>query len=313
MIKTLYGKARAAPDKLKSMTKARTEDLRGLLDAFYRDFDFRGRMMHDPVEFPHRYRREGDIEVAAFIASSFAYGRVDQFKQAVEKVLKVLGEGPRDFLLDFSPRKKGRRFSGIKYRFNETEDIVALLHIVGEILRSHGSLQRAFMGFYGEADPDIGNALSSMVGHILAVDTSVVYGKDLRPPGLRQFFPSPRTGSACKRANLFLRWMIRDRDIDFGIWKGIPRDKLVIPLDTHIMRVSRCLGFTRLKSAGWRTAVEITRALKELDPVDPLKYDFALCHTGIAGLCSAAGCRGCEGPEALFKANRLRQFNHLSV
>jgi uncharacterized protein (TIGR02757 family) len=279
-------------------------DLKGLLDAFYRGFDFRGRMRHDPVEFPHRYRRAGDIEVAAFIASSFAYGRVEQFKQAVERVLKVLGGSPRDYLLDFRPRGMGRRFSGIKYRFNETEDIIALLHIMGELLRRHGSLHGAFMGFYGEEDPDIGNALTGFVGHIMGVDTSPVYGRKLRPPGLRQFFPSPRTGSACKRANLFLRWMIRDRDIDFGIWKGVPRDKLVIPLDTHIMRVSQCLGFTRLKSAGWRTAVEITRALKALDPVDPLKYDFALCHTGISGLCGAAACRGCEGPEALFRAKR---------
>jgi uncharacterized protein (TIGR02757 family) len=295
------------------MAGARTRALKALLDGFYRDFDFRGRMGHDPVEFPHRYRRAGDIEVVAFIASCFAYGRVGQFKGAVERVLKVLGEGPRDFLLDFSPRRTGGRFSGIKYRFNETEDIIALLHIVGELLRRHGSLQKAFMGFYGEEDPDIGSALTGMVGHIMAVDTSEVYGRDLRPPGLRQFFPSPRAGSACKRANLFLRWMVRDRDIDFGIWKGIPRDKLVIPLDTHIMRVSRCLGFTRLKSAGWRTALEITRALKALDPEDPLKYDFALCHTGIAGICSAAGCRGCEGPEALFKAKRLKQFSHLAV
>ena len=103
--------------------------------------------------------------------------------------------------------------------------------------------------------------------------------------GLIQFFPSPSKGSACKRMNLFLRWMIRKRDIDFGIWKGIPENKLIIPLDTHIAKISRCLGFTKRRSQDWKMAVEITDALKKLDPDDPLKYDFAMCHYGISGLC----------------------------
>lgn len=283
-----------------------SRDLKALLDALYQDFDFQGRIAHDPIEFPHRYKRKGDVEVSAFIASCFAYGRVGHFRQAIERVLRVLGARPRDFLLAFDPRKEGRMLTGIKYRFNEEADIKALLYIMGELLRRYGSLNRAFLRFYRKTDPDIGNALAGMVEHILSVDTSAVYGKDLRPKGLRQFFPSPRSGSACKRANLFLRWMVRDRDIDFGIWKGVTQDKLVIPLDTHIMRVSRCLGLTRLRTSGWKTAVEITGALKRLDPLDPIRYDFALCHTGIAGICSAARCPVCEGPEALFRTNRLK-------
>jgi len=123
----------------------------------------------------------------------------------------------------------------------------------------------------------------------------VIYGKDIHPHGMMHFFPTPAKGSACKRMNLFLRWMVRDRDIDFGIWKGIPKNKLVIPLDTHIARISRCLGFTMRRSADWKAAVEITNALKQFDPDDPVKYDFALCHHGIAGMCAKGDVRLCTG------------------
>jgi uncharacterized protein (TIGR02757 family) len=105
---------------------------------------------------------------------------------------------------------------------------------------------------------------------------------------------SPDKGSACKRMNLYLRWMVRDRDIDFGIWKGIPKDRLIIPLDTHIARIGKCLGLTVRSTADWKMAQEITRSLKRLDPVDPLKYDFALCHQGIAGVCSTQKCADCR-------------------
>ena len=155
------------------------------------------------------------------------------------------------------------------------------------------------MRFYKPDDTNIGNGLTGLINYILEIDTSKVYGRNIHPAGLMQFFPSPSGGSACKRANLFLRWMVRDRDIDFGIWKGIPKNRLVIPLDTHIARISRCLGFTRRASSDWKTAVEITEALKELNPEDPLKYDFALCHHGISGMCTSKSkglennCTGC--------------------
>jgi uncharacterized protein (TIGR02757 family) len=127
--------------------------------------------------------------------------------------------------------------------------------------------------------------LTGFLEYIYEIDTSPVYGTDIKPNGLKQLLPSPRKGSACKRMNLFLRWMVRSEDIDFGIWDNIPPNKLVIPLDTHIARISKCLGLTRRASADWKMAEEITGALREFDPEDPLKYDFALCHHGISGLC----------------------------
>jgi len=252
-----------------------------VLDKFYGEYDFKERILHDPIEFPHRYKRREDIEIAGFISSCFAYGKVGLFKPVIEKILSAMRGSPNDFLMEFKAKKDGRLFSGIKYRFNENKDIICLLHIISHLLRSHKSIENVFKSFYKKTDSD----------------TSDIYGKNLKPGGLLQFFPSPSKGSACKRMNLFLRWMIRNKDIDFGIWKGIPENKLIIPVDTHIARISRCLGFTKRKSQDWKMAVEITSALKKLDSEDPLKYDFAMCHYGISGLCSSKRgddkCKGC--------------------
>ncbi|SPQ01533.1 conserved hypothetical protein [Candidatus Sulfobium mesophilum] len=271
--------------------------LKKTLDRFYREYDFQGRISYDPIKFPHRYNSFSDVEVSAFIASCLAYGKVGLFSAVVEKILSVMGESPYEFLLGFDLKRDRPILRGIKYRFNENDDIICLLFLLRRILEKYSSLENAFRTFYNPDDPDIGNALAGLIGLFLSINTTEVYRKDLRPPGLLQFLPSPLKGSACKRANLFLRWMVRDRDIDFGIWKGIPKSKLVIPLDTHIARISRCLGFTGRKSQDWKMAVEVTSALRKLDPEDPLKYDFALCHHGISGMCrgrkETETCRGC--------------------
>jgi uncharacterized protein (TIGR02757 family) len=269
--------------------------LKKTLDRFYREYDFEGRMRRDPIEFPHRYKNERDVEVAALLSSSFAYGRVDNFKAVLERILSRMGESPYNYLLHLDIEKARGSFAGIKYRFNENEDILCLLFALHSLLKENSSLEKAFRKSYRPDDGDIGGGLAGLVKTILEIDTTKVYGRNIRPAGYLQFFPSPAHGSACKRANLFLRWMIRDRDIDFGIWKGIPKNRLVIPLDTHIARISRCLGLTRRKAADWKTAVEITDALRTLDPEDPLKYDFALCHHGISGMCKgkAETCDSC--------------------
>ena len=273
------------------------KNLKSILDRFYREYNFKERLRHDPIEFPQRYKNPRDIEVSAFIAASLAYGKVGLFKPAVEKILSGMGANPYEFLLEFRPKKHGKLFEGIQYRFNKNEDLLALLFILHKALIAHTSLENLFRKFYRPDSPDIGEALSGFVASLLKTDTSRIYGEDIKPAGLRQLFPSPLDGSACKRSNLFLRWMVRDRDIDFGIWKGIPKNRLIIPLDTHIARISGCLGFTKRKSQDWKTAVEITESLKRMEPEDPLKYDFAFCHHGISGICSGkkglSACNGC--------------------
>jgi len=269
--------------------------LKRILDRFYREYPFHERIVHDPISFPHRYTHPGDIEISGFIASCLAYGRVELFTPVIGRVLSLMGANPRAFIMDFDVRKHRRKFL-FKYRFNEQEDILCLILILHELLRRYSSLENAFMRYYSPRDPHTGEGINGLVREILSVDTARVYGSNIHPRGLVQLFPSPAKGSACKRMNLFLRWMVRDRDIDFGLWKAIPMNKLVIPLDIHIARISRCLGFTSRASADWKTALEITEALKGFDPEDPLRYDFALCHHGISGICSTkrnAECREC--------------------
>lgn len=267
--------------------------LRHLLDRFYREYDFRERILHDPIEFPHCYKDPRDIEIAGFIASCLAYGRVVLFKPVIGKLLSAMGSSPYAFMTDFD-LKRDRKFVTFKYRFNEAADIVCLLYIIHQLLIKHGSLENTFKRHYKATDADTKNCIAGFAGEINSIHTAEVYGENMHPSGLTQFFPSPEKGSACKRMNLFLRWMVRDTDIDFGIWKCLPKNKLVIPLDTHIARISRCLGLTSRKTSDWKTAVEITESLKKLDPSDPLKYDFALCHYGISRECDPNDMEGCE-------------------
>jgi uncharacterized protein (TIGR02757 family) len=264
--------------------------LKRILDNLYCTYDFSERLLHDPIKFPHQYREKRDIEVAAFIASALAYGRVTLFAPVIDRILAPMGKNPAAFIANFDPKKDARRFDGIKYRFNNTEDIVCLIYVLSAILGKYGSVEEAFLEAYdGRA---VSTAISGMVRHALSLDKTPVYGQDINPVGFKQFFPSPEKGSSCKRMNLFLRWMVRSGDIDFGIWKGISANRLVIPLDTHIARIGRCLGLTSRRSRDCKMAEEITESLRRLDLEDPLKYDFALCHQGIMGLCRDGVCTG---------------------
>ncbi|GLI53410.1 DUF2400 domain-containing protein [Thermodesulfovibrio yellowstonii] len=126
--------------------------------------------------------------------------------------------------------------------------------------------------------------ISNFVQSALKIDLTPVYGKNIKTRGLLHFFPDPLKGSPCKRINLFLRWMVRKRDIDFALWNTIKPSELIIPLDVHIWRVSKKLGFTKRNTQSIKTAMEITEYLKKIEPEDPLKYDFVLCHGDINSL-----------------------------
>jgi uncharacterized protein (TIGR02757 family) len=259
--------------------------LKKTLDTFYSEYDFKEKIKHDPIEIPHRYSDPDDIEIAGLFASSLAYGKIGLFKPVIEQLLKPGGRHPAGFLKGFNLGRDKKYFQGISYRFNKEKDILCLVYMISHALREWGSLKNIFYHYYKPAHEDISSALERFVNCFMKINTAPVYGKNIKPYGLRQFFPSPESGSACKRLNLFLRWMVRTKDIDLGIWNKIPPSKLIIPLDTHIARISRCLGLGKRKSTDWKTAKEITDALKKLDPEDPLKYDFALCHQGISRLC----------------------------
>jgi uncharacterized protein (TIGR02757 family) len=268
--------------------------LKRTLDTLYEGYDFKDRAKHDPISIPMRYSTKEDREVMGFIATAFAYGKVTLFLPVLEALAEVLGPRPARYLRDsFTPQKDLKKLTGIKYRFYSSHDVTAALYVISQALKREGSLEAIFMKYYRPDEQiNIGAALGGFMNELYSTATIAVYGTDEKPAGFRHFFPSPRPG-ACKRGALFMRWMVRSTDIDFGLWKEVSPTMLVIPLDTHIARVSRCLGLTSRKTNGWATAVEITESLKRLEPNDPLKYDFALCHRGISGVCTPDSCDTC--------------------
>ncbi len=259
--------------------------------------DYRARILHDPIVFPKRFSRPEDIEVVAWLSASLAYGRVSLFSAVLERILSRMGARPTEFVRRFDPGGL-EEWDGLYYRLNSGRDIACLIYLMRQILLRHGTIGALFRKGYRPEDPDVGPALERFIEAVEAVDVSPVYGRAERPEGLKQLFSRPSKGSACKRLNMFLRWMARPADgLDFGLWDWLAPGKLIIPLDTHVLRIGRYLGLTRRRSGGWRTAQEITGVLRRIDPRDPLKYDFPLCHHGISGNCPVGKqperCRAC--------------------
>ncbi len=245
------------------------EETRRLLESVYSSYHKQEFIHPDPLEFVGRYNRHEDMEIAALIASSFAIGRVQSILQTVESILNVI-KSPKDDLLSMNRRDLESVFHDFKYRFYTDGSLVDFLTGIKTVILKFGSLHDCFLAGVDKTAGDPVGSLSFFVNH-LAADTS--HG--------RRVLPDPDKGSACKRLNLFLRWMIRKDDIDPGIWEDIPKDILIIPLDTHMMQISHILGFTSRKSADMKTAIEITDALKAYDPIDPVRFDFSLTRLGI--------------------------------
>lgn len=227
----------------------------------------------DPIHIVRRFADPADREVVGFCASALAFGRVASVLQSVERLLVLLGPSPARFVRDFEPRLKRAAFSGFVHRWTRGDNLVALIIAMQQMLR-RGSIEAYFLDGYDEGAPDVSAALESFSNRARAIDQKAAY-----------FFSRPSSGAACKRLNLFLRWMVRKDAVDFGLWTKVAPAKLVIPLDTHVIRVGRCLRLTRYTSPGWKMAADITESLRQIDPVDPVKYDFSLCHLGMADQC----------------------------
>jgi uncharacterized protein (TIGR02757 family) len=257
------------------------------LDNLYRKYDIRY-LSPDPVELVHPFSSPEDRETAGLLAASLAYGRVDRILVSIRHILSVMDNRPCAFVKRFDPKRDKKKFKRFVHRFNTGEDVACFVYMMKQVLDAHGSLHHFFKKGYRKEDKNIAPALSCFIKGLLALDTSPFYKKNGLPQdaGVRYFLPSPENGSACKRPNLFLRWMIRQDAIDFGIWKDISPSKLIIPLDTHVARISKNLGLTVMKSPGWKMAEDITLFLKRLDPNDPVKYDFSLSRLGIMSLCN---------------------------
>jgi uncharacterized protein (TIGR02757 family) len=255
-------------------------ELKSRLDRLYREFNYPDSAA-DPIHIVRRFSRGDDREVVGFIAASLAFGRVASVLQSIERVLAIAGPAPADYVRRFEPEAAARPFRSVVHRWTRGPDLVALLWIMRQMLDRSGSIERFFAEGVDPAADDLGPALDSFSTRALALDIRRAYGRVPRRPGVCYFFPRPSAGSACKRLNLFLRWMVRRDALDLGVWTRIPPAMLVVPLDTHVIRVGRHLRLTHYTSPGWRMAQDITASLRQLDPIDPVKYDFALCHIGM--------------------------------
>lgn len=240
----------------------------------------------DPIQIVRRYPRLDDREIVAFVAAALAFGRVASVMQSVQSLCEVMGPQPARFVRAFDPGRHGAPLRPLVHRWTRGPDFIALLWVLRRMIEDHGSLEAAVAHGLRPDAPDIGDALERFSTAAQACDVGLAYGRRVPArPGVCYFFARPSTGSACKRLNLFLRWMVRTDRVDPGGWTRIRPGQLIVPLDTHTIRVGRCLRLTRRASPGWPMALEITRALRRHDPGDPVRYDFALCHLSMMGGC----------------------------
>jgi uncharacterized protein (TIGR02757 family) len=200
-------------------------------------------------------------------------------------LLRIMGPRPAAFVRRFDPDARHPELRAMVHRWTRGADLVALLWILRQMLDRSGSIEGFFVEGYSDDHEDIGPALDSFARRAMALDIRRAYGRVPRRPGVAYFFTRPSAGSGCKRLNLFLRWMVRSDEIDLGVWNRVPASKLIVPLDTHVIRLGRCLALTRYTSPGWKMAADVTRSLRALDPDDPVRFDFSLCHVGMMNAC----------------------------
>lgn len=240
------------------------------LDLLYRRYNHPSFIGHDPVGFLHHYPDIIDREIVGLVAATLAYGRVAQIFKSVSAVLTILSPSPFHFLRQSSIKTIQSRLSGFRHRVTSAEDLVRLLCGIQAVIKTHGSIGAAFRSGYHANDDTILPALE-----IFVKELSSAMGGDSR-----HILPSPERKSACKRLNLYLRWMIRKDAIDPGGWQ-IPPSKLIIPLDVHMHRFALTRQLTARRQASLAAAIEITKQFACVSPEDPVKYDFTLAHMGM--------------------------------
>lgn len=234
----------------------------------------------DPVWNIYSFNDEKNIELAALITAAFAYGSVEQINSFLQRLFAVTGSNLYEFTINFSKHKDKKLLSGLYYRFNSGFDIINMFSSLQIALSGHGTLKKYFLKNYFVDDINILPALSSFTSGLNS-NIPGLSGQNKKNNYYHYLFSDPANKSACKRMNLFLRWMVRKDEIDTGLWSEIDKAKLIMPVDVHIARISKKLNLLGRKSIDIKFASLLTQKLKQFDQNDPVKYDFALCHLGI--------------------------------
>ncbi len=269
---------------LRSRLQNGTRELKSALDRLYESFNYPDSAT-DPLQIVRRWQTPEDREVVGLLAAALAFGRVSSVLQSIERVIGMMDGEPAAYVRRFDPHRHGAAFADVVHRWTRGPDLVALVWIMRQMIDRAGSIEAFFLEGDDPAAEDIEAGLESFSTRALALDLRAAYGTVPKRPGVCYFFPRPSAGSGCKRMNLFLRWMVRRDALDLGVWTQVSPARLVVPLDTHVIRVGRCLRLTRRVSPGWPMARDITASLRQLDAEDPVKYDFALCHLGMMNAC----------------------------
>lgn len=240
------------------------------LENLYRKHNHRRFVSPDPLELVLRYESVADREVAGLIASSLAYGRVAQILRSASMILDRM-ESPSEYLRHSNRKSIRREFIGFKHRFTTDNELSALLVGTKGVIERYGSLDACFQAGCSNGEYDICSALCQFVDELRSASGGEC----------GSLLPDPRKGSACKRLNLYLKWMVRKDEVDPGGWHCVDASRLIVPLDTHMHRIGGLLGMTKTKQANMKTAKELTDGFREFAPEDPTKYDFALTRLGM--------------------------------
>lgn len=240
------------------------------LERLYRQLNRREYVEPDPLQFLYEFQDPRDREIVALVASSLAYGRVAGILRAVSDVLERMMQEPARFLTDSTPGRLKRAMAGFKHRFSTGENVASMLAGAKRVIERYGSLGECYAKLDAACDgPTILPAMKAFVDELDGDDQC------------GHLLPDPARGSACKRLNLMLRWMVRRDAVDPGGWTGISPARLIVPIDTHMHKMGLALKLTRRRSPDMRTAIEITSAFAAIYPDDPVRYDFALTRLGI--------------------------------
>jgi uncharacterized protein (TIGR02757 family) len=306
----------------------RLAKLRQILEGLYQKYNHYDLIKPDPLQFVYKYHSPSDREIVGFLSAALAYGRVEQIEKSLSNLFARMGNSPYTFVQGFDKDKR-ERLNGFKHRFTTGKDISDLLAILKQVLKRHGSIQKFFVEGYNPNDKNIIPALTKFCDSLYVMYAKQHNGKlrasnkkeflhvsfprrresrsfepvenfillDALSRGLKFLLAGPAGGSACKRLNLFLRWMVRKDDVDVGLWKSIDKAKLIVPVDVHIGRLCRILGMYTHRTISLASAIEITESFATVEPADPVKYDFALSRIGITEGCNGKynlRCEGCE-------------------
>ncbi len=242
------------------------------LDLLVQTYETKDFIKDDPVQFPHRFQNKNDIEIAAFLASIFAYGKREVFIEKLNKLFEKMGNKPYEFVASFN--SNNHILDDFDYRFSIGIDIVQIVLILKALYTSNETLESLFA--YGwKNTKTVQGTLQTVVDYFYSRVTLPV------TKGFYHLLPNPAKKSACKRLNMFLRWMVRDGEVDLGLWKFMPKSELLIPLDVHVAKISRSLGLLERSQNDYTAVLELMHNLKEFDSNDPVKYDFAMFGYGV--------------------------------